>query len=458
MLPAQRRHYLPMGRHLPLPDPRRLRIDPLWKAPSRLRSAFSTSPAEAEGQNISARDVLDRGAREIQGELANEPDVKAELISTLSDVYLGLGSFHRADDLIRRSLTLNVRSSETRARQLAVLGASSSLQGNYDQAERVFGAGLRLLGRPGEATDASLYSELLTGRGEALAQLGRYNQARMLISQASVWDRAREGERSPDFARDLESLGLTDQLANSYERSNQSYLRALSIRVAIQGGLHPKVSDDLNQLAGNAYFQGNSAASESYLRRVLVLDEKVIGPDHPDSAASLNNLARLLIEERKFRDALPLLDRSVNIYLAQRGDTHADLSFVFSNRALALRGVGKDAEAELDFRRGLRAAETHNNRLIAPILTDLADLLCADGRAQAAVEMLARAAPIMHERYPDDPWRSAWVENTRGACLVRQRDMSGAALIRASAPVLLKRWKPESLYGFEVERRLRSVG
>jgi tetratricopeptide (TPR) repeat protein len=416
-----------------------------------------SNPSESEGQNISAREVLDRGAREIRGELGNEPDVKAELISTLSEVYMGLGSFRRADDLIRGSFSLRVRSQETRARQLGVLGASSFLQGDYDQAQKIFGAGLRRLGPPKELTDASIYSDLLTGRAEALAELDRYDEARMLISQALAWDRAGEGERSPGFARDLESLGLTDQLANEYDRSNRSYLRALSIRVAVQGGLHPKVSDDLNQLASNAYFQRNSAASEAYLRRVLALDEKVIGLDHPNFAASLNNLARLLIEERKFGEALPLLNRSVNIYVAQRQDTHADLSFIFSNRALALRGVGQDAEAEADFRRGLRAAEAHKNRLIAPILTDLADLLCTHGKAEEALQMLARAAPIMRARYPDDAWRSAWVENTRGACLVRQHDSSGASVIEGSAPVLLKRWKPDSLYGFEVEQRLRSV-
>ena len=369
-------------------------------------------PSEAQGQDISAREMLDRGARQIQEELSNEPDVKAELISTLSEVYLGLGSYRRADDLIHRSLSLRVRRPETRARQLGVLAASSSLQGNYDQAEKAFDAGLRRLGPPSKLADTSLHTELLAGRAEAVAQLDRYDEARALISQALALDRASDGERSPEFARDLEALALTDQLAEEYDRSNRSYLRALSIREAVQGGLHPKVSDDLSQLATNAYYQGNLAASQAYLRRVLFVDEKVIGPDHPDYAASLNNLGRLLLEERKFREALPLLARSVNIYLAQRVDTHADLAFVFANRALALKGLGKDAEAEADFRRGLRAAETHDSRLIAPILTDLADTLCAHGKSAEALQMLARAAPIMQKRYADAPWRSAWVENT----------------------------------------------
>lgn len=416
-------------------------------------------PSQVKGipirpEKITALDILDRGARKIQKELADEPDVKAELISTLSEVYIGLGSFRRADDLIRGSLSLRVNSPETRARQLDILGQSRSLQGNYDQAQKIFGSVLRRLGPPEKLTDRSLYSQLLVGRSEALAALDRYGEARQLIAPALAWDRSHFGVRSPEVARDLEALGLTDQFAGQYDSSKRSYMQALAIRKAAQGQFHPKVSEDINQLAATAYYQQDPATAEVYLRQSLALDEQVLGPNHPDLAVSLNNLARVMIEQRKFRDALPLLERSAKIYLAQREDTHDDLAFIFSNLALAFRGVGRDAEAEADFRKGLRAAEVHNSRLIAPILTDLADLLCAHGDETEAVQMLDRAAPIMRERYPDDPWRSAWVDNTRGACLLRKGDSSGRTLILASAPVLLKRWKPDTMYGFEVEQRL----
>ena len=39
---------------------------------------------------------------------------------------------------------------------------------------------------------------------------------------------------------------------------------------------------------------GDYAAAEPLLRRALAIDEKVLGPDHPDVAIRLNNLAALL--------------------------------------------------------------------------------------------------------------------------------------------------------------------
>ena len=415
-------------------------------------------PSEAKGETITVLEALDRGARQIQGELGNEPDVKAELVSTLSEVYMGLGSFRRADALISRSLSLNVGNRETRGRQFAVLGASRALQGEYEQAAAIFDRILKGLGPPDKLKDPSLYSRALVGRAESLAALERYDEARPLIRRAIAWDSSQDGAKSPDVARDLEALGLLEQFADDLDSSRRSYSQALAIRTAAQGRLHPKVSEDLNQLGTVAYLQQDPGSAEQYWRRSLELDQRVLGPAHPDLAATLNNLARVMIEQRKFREALPLLSRSSNIYLSQRGDTHDDLAFIFSNLALARRGVGDGTGAERDFRRALTAAEVHQNRLIAPILTDLADLLCERGRHSEAMAMLDRAAPIMRKEYADDAWRSAWVDNTRGACLMRQKKLDAAApLIRASSPVILKRWPADALYGKDAAERMRAV-
>jgi tetratricopeptide (TPR) repeat protein len=415
-------------------------------------------PQEAQGRQITVVDALDRGARQLEGELDNEPDVKAELVSTLSEVYMGLGSFRRADDLIRRSLSLPVRDPETRARQLATLAGSRALQGNYAQAASIYGTISKGIGDPEKLNDPGLYSRALIGRGEALAKLNRYGDARPVIRQALAWDSAQSGPRSVSVARDLEALAWTNQMDGRYAVSDREYQTALQIRVEAQGRLHPKVSDDLNQLGLNAYLQAKPEVAVRYWRQNLALDERVIGPNHPDLALTLNSLARVMIEQRKFREALPLLTRSAKIFGAQKGDTHDDFAFIFSNLALAKRGIGADAEAEGLFRRALTAAQVHDHRLIAPIETDLADLLCSKGRYAEAMTLLDQADPVMRKRYPDDAWRSAWVVNTRGACLLRQGDKSGRDMVKSSAPIVQERWKPGTMYGAEVAARLRAAG
>lgn len=423
-----------------------------------VKGLFQVSdPSESKGQSVSALEVLDRGAREIEGQLDTEPDVKAELMSTLSEVYMGLGSYRRADALIERSLGLHVSRQETRARQIGVLAASQALQAHYDLAATNFDRALKRLSDPAALEDPSLYSRLLIGKAESLAALDRYEDAMRAINIALKWDGDKATDRS-NLARDFEAAGLTTQFSGDLASTRAYYTRALAIRLKVNGRLHPEVSHDLNNLGTAAYLQGDAAAAERYWLQALAVDEQLLGPNHPDLGISLNNLGRVMLEQRKFANAAALLTRSAHLYLTQRSDTHDDLAFVFSNLALAEAGLGKTSEAEALLVRAQRAAEVHHHRSLAPIMVDLADLRCRRGDNSEALKALEEAAPLMKAQYPNDPWRSAWVENTRGACLVRAHDPRGKALVKATAPVILKRWKPNSLYGFEVEERLRSAG
>lgn len=424
-----------------------------------VKGLFEVSdPSESKGQSITVAEVLDRGARQIDASLSNEPNVKAELMSTLSEVYIGLGSYRRAEALIGQSLMLKASNPETRARQLAVAGNAKALQGEYERSITIYDRALAQLQKSGGSADSPIRSRLQVAKAESLASLDRFAEASQLIRLALASDTEREGPNSVAVARDLEAAGLTNQFAEKYVEARAQYERALAIRIRAQGQLHPKVSEDLNELGTIAYLQDDPGSAERYWKLSLVRDQKVIGPNHPDLAATLNNLGRVLLEQRKFAEALPLLRRSAAISLKQKSETHDDMAFIFANLAMATEGAGDRSAAESYFRKALVAAEQHKHRLLAPILVDLAALQCRRGKFPEAMKMLDRALPVMATTYPDDLWRSAWAQNTRGDCLLRQgRGSDAGTLIRASAPALLERWSPKSLYGFETRRRLTAV-
>jgi len=54
------------------------------------------------------------------------------------------------------------------------------------------------------------------------------------------------------------------------------------------------VATRLNNLAMLYYHQGKYTEAEPFLMRALAIDEKALGPDHPDAAATARNLATLL--------------------------------------------------------------------------------------------------------------------------------------------------------------------
>ncbi len=64
----------------------------------------------------------------------------------------------------------------------------------------------------------------------------------------------------------------------------------------------------LNNLAGLYDDQGRYAEAEPLYKRSLAIREKALGPDHPDVATALNNLAELY----KDRAATPRPSRSTS--------------------------------------------------------------------------------------------------------------------------------------------------
>ncbi len=62
--------------------------------------------------------------------------------------------------------------------------------------------------------------------------------------------------------------------------------------------------------------------TDTLFRRALAIREKALGPDHPDVAQSLNNLAGLLDTQGKYAEAEPLFRRALAIMEKALGEGH----------------------------------------------------------------------------------------------------------------------------------------
>ncbi len=413
-----------------------------------VKSLFEDAdPSQARGATMTAREILDRGARQIRQDLRDEPSVKAELETTLGDVYAGVGLYHEGETLIRQGLTLGNVDISTRARQYAALGDAQSRQSDYQGAIGSYGRALQLARDP-DAAREDLTSRILVGLGEAQSELDQSDAAERNISTALTLDLKTLGPNDPSIARDLEALGPNEVADGRLDQGKQHLARALAIRLATQGALHPRAAEDLNSLGAIAYLQADPTAAESYWRRALVSYRAVLGDDHPEVATTMNNLALVELERRDFADARPLLEHAIAIVLAQRNGAFDDLAFEYENLGRVERGLGDVGAAEPLFLKALGVARIYKHRNLAPILVDLADMACAAGDAKAGLARLGEAAPIMAATYPSAPWRMAWVQTIRGGCLLAEHQPAQArTLLEQNAPILQQRWNPASIYG-----------
>jgi len=85
--------------------------------------------------------------------------------------------------------------------------------------------------------------------------------------------------------------------------------------------------------------------AEELFRKVLSKDEASLGPDHPDVARDLNNLAQLLKATNRFSEVEPLMRRGLEIEEKSKGKNHPHLAIQLNNLAGFLRATNRPSEA-----------------------------------------------------------------------------------------------------------------
>jgi tetratricopeptide (TPR) repeat protein len=121
--------------------------------------------------------------------------------------------------------------------------------------------------------------------------------------------------------------------------------RALAIDEAIHGPDHPDVATDLNNLALILRALGQPEAARPLQERALAIDEAAYGPDHPDVATALNNLALILQALGQPEAARPLQERALAITEAAYGPDHPAVATALNNLAQILRDLGQPEAA-----------------------------------------------------------------------------------------------------------------
>eukprot|EP00434_Breviolum_minutum_P040276 symbB.v1.2.035785.t1/scaffold4901.1/size52642/4 len=87
-----------------------------------------------------------------------------------------------------------------------------------------------------------------------------------------------------------------------------------------------------------------NAAAELH-RKGLEAKERTLGPDHPDTVASMNNLANVFAKLGRFPEAAALHHRAWTLRRQTLGLEHPDAQMSQRNLAVVLKILGKDGEA-----------------------------------------------------------------------------------------------------------------
>jgi Tetratricopeptide repeat len=76
-------------------------------------------------------------------------------------------------------------------------------------------------------------------------------------------------------------------------------------------------------------------------RRALAITEKSFGPEHPNVAIRLNNLAELFRARNRLAEAEPLMRRALEIFARSLGPDHPNTRTVEGNFKALLLAMGR---------------------------------------------------------------------------------------------------------------------
>lgn len=181
--------------------------------------------------------------------------------------------------------------------------------------------------------------------------------------------------------------------AGQYSTAQPPLKHALAIREKVLGPDHPDVATSLNILAVSYHAQRQYAEAQPRYERALAIQEKVLGPDHPDVALILSNLALIYYAQRQYAEAESLLTRARAIEEKVLGPDHPRITSSLGNLAELYYAQGRYTEAEPLFTRALAIGEKtlgpeHPN--FHTILKNYLGQLQATNRQAEAEQLIAR--------------------------------------------------------------------
>jgi tetratricopeptide (TPR) repeat protein len=181
----------------------------------------------------------------------------------------------------------------------------------------------------------------------------------------------------------------------------------LAILKKVLGPDHPDVATSLNSLVQLYWAEGRYGEAEPLYLHALALREKAFGREYPAVAGSLNSLAELYRVQGRYGEAEPLYQRALAIREKALGPDHPDVATSRHDLAALYEAQGRHGEAEPLYR---RAPAIRENALgpdhpdVATSLNKLAMLYEAQGRDGEAEPLYLRALAIREALFgPDHP-------------------------------------------------------
>ncbi|MCD4749447.1 MAG: tetratricopeptide repeat protein [Thermoanaerobaculales bacterium] len=398
-----------------------------------------SAPTESLGEEVTAREMLDRGAARLETSLTDVPETRGRLMSEIGRIYRNLGHYEEAEDLLSRALEIQL--SELPSRHIDVIDTQFNLGRLYALTKRhteaiqvlepIFDTLEQFYGRtdPGFVEVGSMLAKIYQEQGnprgaelfvemvkicdsapesrtliDTLHNLGLFALNTGDVEHAALLiGRARElGERllaadDPDMGTIHATLADIYVTLGRYDDAEKLLIRSLEIHEKVLGSEHDEVAKRLGTLASFYARFGRYDEAEPYFVRARAIAVQNFGPDHLFTAAISTNLATIYTDRARYPEAEAMTKSALAIY-REKAPAHPGMSILIANLGTIYLATDCLEKAEAAFVEALKFLERHTptdrvNRGI--FTTNLAETCLKLGRLDRAEELYAEAYELI---------------------------------------------------------------
>ena len=355
-----------------------------------------SDPSESRGNTVTVREVLDKASQNMESSLKSDPQLQAQLMSVMGEVYRHLGLYEKSESLLSHSLEIERRvlgpeDPETFS-TTSRLAAAYADSGKLAEAEKLLGPLVeiekRKLGPEHRKTLICMNLLASTLHGE-----GKFAEAEKMYRDTLEVQQRVYGSDDPITLTLMSNIAAV--MHDSGSRSPEIIdlnRKILEVRRRLLGANHPDTLASMANL-GNALAaqEDRSAEAEQILKETLEIQHRVFGPEHPATLRTMRTLITVYEQENRYLEEEKLARETLEIQRRVLGPEHSDTVATLASLAGVLALLERFPEAEqigrLVIEIGNRTMPEEHPTLLAA-KANLADVLEAKGHLPEAEKLL----------------------------------------------------------------------
>ncbi len=373
---------------------------------------LSSNPDQNRDAKIS--DALNEALKNIDADLANEPEIQAEILFTIGQTYVSQGQYALGDELLTQAIEKfdevygqgNLKSMQTSV----ILGDTKYFTGKLDEAEKLYDSAINYF-RPKILEDYSQIKWL----GIALNDLanihslrGNFQEAEKLVQESLKFSGELSGNDRFMIPVLLSNLGGIKSNTGDYPGA-LAYFRKAQTELELMGNQEKFESGNLYRNIGVTYVRlENYEAAEVSFQKSNDILQKTGGEENVYTLLSKYHTANNLYKQDKNEKAEELANETLEKLKKKFPEGH--LVIAFSQRLLGdiYSKTGRLKSGETELRKALKSllnTAKGPNAEVATVEISLGRNLIAQKRFDEAKELLISAVDnstkTRGEKHPD---------------------------------------------------------